>query len=131
MTPIRNSGIASSSITHPDRVPDSKGDRQKRNCDFLSLEIQSACRRRTAASIVSDTTVCSARHYGLIARRNPWGVAYEPARYCRLHADSAPAAGRHLVARTGEACASADDLLLRRLQPDPMDQTPDPGGARR
>ena len=35
------------------------------------------------------------------------------------------------MARAGETCAPADDLLFRRLQPDLMDQAPDPGGARR
>src|SRR5271166_1267437 len=66
-----------------------------------------------------------------MALRHPCGVAYEPARSCRLYAGTIPAPCLPLVARAGEACAAADDLLLRRLQPDLMDQAPDPGGARR
>src|SRR4051812_706571 len=32
-------------------------------------------------------------------------------------------------ARASQACSSADNLLLRRFQPDPVDQTPDLAGA--
>src|ERR1700738_831596 len=66
-----------------------------------------------------------------MALHHPCGVAYEPARSCRPYTGTSPAPGRRLVARPGGACAPADDLLLRRLQPDLMDQAPDPGGARR
>src|ERR1700738_693907 len=66
-----------------------------------------------------------------MALHHPCGVAYEPARSCRPYTGTSPAPGRRLVARPGEACAPADDLLLRRLQPDLMDQAPDPGRARR
>ena len=41
-----------------------------------------------------------------------------------LHAESACEAS--LVAGTGEACASADDLLLRQgYEPDPVNEAPD------
>ena len=63
--------------------------------------------------------------------RDPWGVVYEPARSCFLCAGAIPAPCLRLVARAGEACVAADDLLLHRLQPDPGDQAPDPAGARR
>ena len=70
------------------------------------------------------------RRYGklALALHHPWGVASEPSRYCSL-GTAIPAPSLRLVARTGEACAAADDLLLRRLQPDLMDKAPDPGGA--
>jgi hypothetical protein len=66
-----------------------------------------------------------------MALHQPCGVAHEPARSCRLCAGAIPAACLRLVDRTGETCAAADDLFLRRLQLDTMDQAPDPGGARR
>src|ERR1700704_4606895 len=62
---------------------------------------------------------------------HPWGVVYEPARSCFLCAGAIPAPWLRLVARASEACVATDDLLLHRLQPDLMDQAPDPGGARR
>src|SRR6478735_7041698 len=56
-------------------------------------------------------------------------VPYEPARFCSACAGAIPTPGLGLVARTGEACAAANDLLLRWLQPDLVDQAPDSGRA--
>jgi hypothetical protein len=61
--------------------------------------------------------------------RRPCGVAHEPARSFHLCASAIPAACLRLVDRTGETRAAADDLFLRRLQPDLMDQAPNFGGA--
>src|SRR4051812_4334922 len=66
-----------------------------------------------------------------MALHQPCGVPHEPAHSCHLCAGAIPAGCFRLVDRTGETRAAADDLFLRRLQPDLMDQAPDPGGARR
>src|SRR5947209_13448278 len=58
------------------------------------------------------------------------GVEHEPARSCHFCAETIPPPCIRVVAGAGEACAAADDLLLRRIQPDLMDEAPDPGRAR-
>src|SRR5262245_44464154 len=85
------------------------------------------------ASAVSRTISCRHRNvYGTLNDgTSSLGVAYEPAHSCLLCASAIPAACLRLVARASAARVAADDLLLHRLQPDLMDQAPDPGGARR